>query len=310
MPFHDDRDWSQLVHIATDGETYGHHHDMGDMALAYALQYIEANNLARLTNYGEYLERNEPTHEVEITENTAWSCVHGVGRWSYDCGCNTGGHPGWNQAWRAPLRAALDWLRDTLAPLYERAARTMVKDPWAVRNDYISVILDRSPEVVDAFLEKHGKYKLKDRDVVRLLELLELQRHAMLMYTSCGWFFDELSGVETVQVIQYAGRVVQLSQKLFHQDVEPDFLERLEKAKSNIAEHGDGKRIYEKWVRPAAVDLAKVGAHYAVSLLFQPYPDEARVLLVPGRARRVRGPPDRPRQAGTGPGAHHVGDHP
>ena len=141
--FADNRRWAQLMHIATDGETYGHHHSKGDMALAYALHHIESNNLAKLTNYGEYLEINPPTHEVEIVENTAWSCVHGVGRWSRDCGCNSGGKPGWNQAWRAPLRAAFDYLRDELAPEYERKASELLHDPWQARDEYINVVLDR-----------------------------------------------------------------------------------------------------------------------------------------------------------------------
>ncbi|MCL6482072.1 MAG: DUF3536 domain-containing protein, partial [Firmicutes bacterium] len=128
--FNDSRSWAQLVHIATDGETYGHHHLYGDMALAYALQYLEEHRLARLTNYGQYLELHPPTQEVEIFENTSWSCAHGVERWRSDCGCNTGGHPGWNQAWRAPLREALDWLRDTLAPRYEKHAGALLRDPW------------------------------------------------------------------------------------------------------------------------------------------------------------------------------------
>src|SRR5204863_657577 len=98
---------------------------------------------------------------------------------------------------------------------------------------------------------------------------MELQRHAMLMYTSCGWFFDELSGIETVQVIQYAGRAIQLAQELFGDHVEEHFLERLAEAKSNVAENGDGRQIYEKWVKPAAITLLDVGAHYAISSLFQ-----------------------------------------
>ena len=133
------------MHIATDGETYGHHHKFGEMALAYALDYIESKCLAELINYGLYLDRHPPTHVVEVFENSSWSCVHGVERWRSNCGCNSGGHPGWNQQWRAPLREALDWLRDTLVPLFEEKAKKLLKDPWAARNDYIDVVLDRSP---------------------------------------------------------------------------------------------------------------------------------------------------------------------
>ena len=204
----------QLVHIATDGETYGHHQPNGDMALTYALQYIESQKLARLTNYGEYLEKHTPIFEVEILENTSWSCAHGVARWTADCGCNSGGHPGWNQAWRAPLREALDWLRDTLAPLFEEKAGDLLKDPWAARDDYIRVILDRTPENMDNFLRRHAAVELSDQEKVTVLKLLGVQRCALLMYTSCGWFFDELSGIETVQVIHYASRAISLMEEL------------------------------------------------------------------------------------------------
>jgi len=267
----------QLVHIATDGETYGHHHRFGDMALAYALHSIECDNLAQITNYGEYLEKHPPTHEVEIVENTSWSCSHGVERWRSDCGCNSGMHPGWNQAWRASLREALDWLRDTLAPKYEEKAGLVLKDPWAARDDYIAVIFDRSPESVKRFLSQHAARELNEAEEGTVLKLMELQRHAMLMYTSCGWFFDDLSGIETVQVMHYAGRVVQLAEELFGEAIEPRFLELLEQTKSNIPQQGDGRRIYEKSVKPAMVNLTKVAAHYAISSLFEQYGQQAKI---------------------------------
>jgi alpha-amylase/alpha-mannosidase (GH57 family) len=276
--FSDQRDWPQIGHIATDGETYGHHHAHGDMALAYALDYIHSNGLAKITNYGEYLEHQPPTHEVEILENTAWSCVHGVGRWNSNCGCNSGGHGDWNQEWRAPLRAALDWLRDQIATCYETTGARYFKDPWAARNDYIHVILDRSPESQERFAAQHFRRKsLQRADRITAWKLLEMQRHAMLMYTSCGWFFDELSGLETVQVIQYAGRAVQLAQDVFGDSMEQHFLEKLALAKSNIPENGDGAAIYAKFVKPAMVDLSKLAAHYAISSLFEQYPENTRI---------------------------------
>jgi len=267
----------QVVHIATDGETYGHHHRFGDMALAYALHHIKTEDLAQITNYAEYLEKHPPTHEVEINEHTSWSCPHGIERWRSDCGCNAGRNPKWNQAWRAPLREAFDWLRDTLAPQYEAKAREFLKDPWAARDDYIGIILNRSPENIRGFLERHGTHELSKAEQITVLKLLELQRHTLLMYTSCGWFFDELSGIETVQVIQYAGRAVQLAQELFGDDIERNFLERLKMAKSNIRKHGDAHRIYDSFVKPAMVDLTKVAAHFAVSSLFEEYGEHAQV---------------------------------
>ena len=273
----DTRPWPELMHIATDGESYGHHHKHGEMALAYALNYIESKGLAELINYGLYLERHPPTHSVEIFDNSSWSCVHGVERWRSNCGCNSGGHPGWNQEWRAPLRAALDWLRDTLAPLYEEKAKQLLKDPWAARNDYINVVLDRSPASREAFLAKHALRQLDETQEKTVWRLLELQRNAMLMYTSCGWFFDELSGIETVQVIRYAGRAAQLGGQLFGDHTEDLFMEKLSAAKSNIPEHGDGARIYQKFVQPAFVDLREVAAHYAIRSLFEPYENDTHV---------------------------------
>jgi alpha-amylase/alpha-mannosidase (GH57 family) len=275
--FSDDRDWPQLVHIATDGESYGHHHRFGDMALAYALNYIVTKQLAKLTNYGEFLEKHPPTHQVEIIEKTSWSCAHGIDRWWSNCGCNSGGHPGWNQEWRRPLRDALDWLRDSVAPSYETVGRRLVKDPWAARDDYISVVLDRAEANVEAFFARQAARALTEEEKTQALKLMEMQRHAMLMYTSCGWFFDEISGIETTQVIQYAGRAVQLAQDLFGDSLEQQFVERLAAAHGNIQEHRDGRQIYEKFVRPAMVDWERVGAHYAVSMLFENYPGKEKI---------------------------------
>lgn len=268
--FSETRDWPQLMHIATDGETYGHHHKHGEMALAYALDYIESNQLATITNYGEFLETNPPEWEVRIHENTSWSCMHGVERWRSDCGCNSG-RLGWSQQWRKPLREALDWLRDTVSPCFETLGATLLDDPWAARDSYIRVILDRSPAARRRFGEAHFRRPLSLDEQVTVWKLMELQRHAMLMYTSCGWFFDDLSGIETVQVIQYAGRVVQLAEQLFHCEIEDRFLKKLAAASSNLPEYGDGASIYRKYVKPAIVDLEKVGAHYSISSLFAPY---------------------------------------
>ena len=271
------RPWPELVHIASDGEIYGHHHRFGEMALASALNYIESNHLAQLTNYGEYLEQHPPIHRVEILENSSWSCVHGIERWRGNCGCNSGGHPGWNQAWRKPLREALDWLRDTLAPKYEQRAQEVFRDVWAARNDYIDVILDRSNDIIERFLKKNALREIESEERVLALKLLELQRHAMLMYTSCGWFFDELSGIETVQLLHYAGRAIELAQQVFGEQLEASFLTRLAKAKSNLLEHGDGARIYETLVKPSRVNVPKLASHYAVSDMFEPYDEHAQL---------------------------------
>jgi alpha-amylase/alpha-mannosidase (GH57 family) len=270
--FSDTRDWPQLMHIATDGESYGHHHAHGDMALAYALQYIEDKGIARLTNYGEYLEKHPPEHEVQIVENSAWSCSHGVGRWRENCGCSSGAGAGWNQEWRGPLRNALDWLRDAMMQLYEDRGSALFQDVWKARNEYVSVIVNRSADTLDLFFKTHSVRELSPDERTTALELLEIQRHAMLMYTSCGWFFDEISGIESVQVIAYAGRVIQLAQKLStHEEgerLEAGFLERLEQAKSNLPEQ-NGADIYRNRVKPAVIGLQEVAAHYAISSIFE-----------------------------------------
>ena len=274
--FSETRQFAQLVHIATDGESYGHHHRFGEMALTYALEEIQKNNLAKLTNYGEYLEKYPNEDLVEIVENSSWSCVHGIERWRSDCGCNSGAHP-WNQKWRGPLRDALDWLRDRMAPIFESKLAQYLRDPWASRDDYIRVILDRSLESRTAFFADHALRPVSASEEVTVLKLLEMQRHAMLMYTSCGWFFDELSGLETVQVIHYAGRALRLAEECSGESIEPEFLQHLAAAKSNLPEHQDGARIYEKWVKPGVVDIPRVAGHYAISSLFESYPDKTRI---------------------------------
>ncbi len=273
--FSPDRDWNQLAHLATDGESYGHHHRHGEMALAVALDTIEQDPDVHLTNYAQFLELNPPDHEAEIHENSSWSCVHGVERWRNDCGCNASGNPGWNQQYRKPLREALDKLRDRLATLYERQAGEHLKDPWHARDEYINVIHNRDEQNVLDFFDKHATQPLPEADRVRVAQLLEMQRHAMLMYTSCGWFFDEISGLESVQVLKYAARAVQLAESLSGTAWEPEFLKDLERCPSNIPERANGRAVYNQLVRPAIVDLPRVCAHYAVTSLFQE-PDEQR----------------------------------
>ena len=259
---------AQLAHIATDGETYGHHHRHGEMALAYALRQIEIGGAARITNYASFLAAHPPEREVRIVENSSWSCIHGVERWRSNCGCHTGSRPGWTQEWRAPLRAAFDWLRDSLIGRFENAAGQLVRDPWSARDAYIDVVLDRSPQQIARFVDEHSVRGLTQPETVRLLKLLEMQRHAMFMYTSCGWFFNDVSGIETVQVLQYAARAAQLAEEVFGESVEAGLLKRLEAARSNIPAEQNARRICETRVLPARVDLLRVAAHRAVSSLF------------------------------------------
>jgi alpha-amylase/alpha-mannosidase (GH57 family) len=323
------RTWPQLVHIATDGESYGHHHPHGDMALAYALNRVAsmgseaassapvsgtssdeplavanpvdsgpaaaadetsahesatsspksvahstegqvAHPLVMLTNYGEFLERYPAENQVEVLQKTSWSCYHGVERWMDDCGCNSG-RADWRQQWRKPLREALDWLRDELAPRFEQLAGALLHDAWAARDAYIEIVLDRSLANINRFLERHARSPVDPHQRVTVLKLLEIQRHLMLMYTSCAWFFDEISGIETVQVMQYAARALQLAEELFPGvPLEEKFLEMLAEAPSNLAHLGNAAEIYKRWIKPLVVDLRQVAAHYALSCMFLP----------------------------------------
>jgi alpha-amylase/alpha-mannosidase (GH57 family) len=244
----------ELVSIATDGETYGHHHKGGERVLAEALDAIEQTGSLRLTNYAEHLATHPPAYEVQVLENTAWSCVHGLGRWSEDCGCKTGEHPEWNQAWRAPLRSALDWLRDRLAELYEERAGALLTDPWGARDDSIEIWLGAGLEEERRFLERHARGSLTGAERALALDLLDLQRQAMFMYTSCGWFFDDVGGLEGRQILQYASRAIQIAGHRLGACLEQPFLERLEAAKSNLPERRDARRVYERFVAPLVAE--------------------------------------------------------
>lgn len=255
-----------LVHVATDGETYGHHHRFGEMALAYVLEKLETHAEARLTNYGEWLEMHPPAHEAEIAPNTSWSCAHGVERWRADCGCTTYSRPGWTQAWRAPLRRAVDELAERLDNAYATRARPLFRDPWAARDAYVDALLN--PGDVHRFLDAQAARPLDAGERTTALELLEMQRHRLLTLTSCGWYFADLAGIEAVQVLRYAARAIELAHGLGERDVEEPFLERLAEARSNDPAAGDGRRIYERLVRSAAVDASRAAREHALAALF------------------------------------------
>jgi len=271
----DTPDRPQLVHCATDGESYGHHRRFGEMALAAAIHQIEAEGTVALTNYGAFLAAHPPTNEVELHERTSWSCAHGVERWRADCGCRT--RSDWHQRWRAPLREALDWLRDQIDPFFEARASAFLKDPWAARDAYIAVILDPSPERLDAFFGAHQRAPLDPAARAETRRLLEMQRHRLLMYTSCGWFFDEISALEPVQILRYAAIALQYLGDLGGGRLEPEFVRRLEAAPSNIPALRDGGEVYRQLIRPTAVDLRRVIAHYAITGLVDEHPADARI---------------------------------
>lgn len=271
------RNYPQLINIATDGESYGHHTKFGDMALSYVLRVRAKEEGFKIVNYAQYLEKYPSEMEVDIKQSSSWSCFHGVGRWMEDCGCSTGGHPGWNQKWRKPLRDALNYLRDELVTIFEKEGKNYFKDAWITRNNYINVILDRSERSVKKFQKENFVAGLSEDKIVKAMELLEMQRQAMLMYTSCGWFFSEISGIETTQIMKYAARAMQLAQNFSKKDYETHFLEILGGAKSNFVEFGTGKDIYEKFVKPSIVTIKQIASLWAISSLYRDFEDEEDV---------------------------------
>ena len=222
----------QLVHIATDGETYGHHHTFGEMALASCIETIERMDNVSIVNYGQFLQMYPPTHEAKIKENTSWSCTHGVERWRSDCGCNM--YTGQHQRWRKPLRASLDWLRAILDDIYEREGGKLLYDVWSARNDYVYVLLDAQGHNTGAFLRQHTKKPTICTNSI--FDLLEMQRYGMQMYTSCGWFFDDISRIETLQILQYAWRAIEFAQPYYPDDLKKSFLSVLKKVPGNTVE--------------------------------------------------------------------------
>jgi alpha-amylase/alpha-mannosidase (GH57 family) len=273
-----DRETAQLISIATDGETFGHHKRSTEKSLAYGFRHVLPQRGWTVTNFAHFLSLHPPAWEVEIKPVTAWSCAHGVGRWQEDCGC--GGEGGvWHQQWREPLRNALDWLRDQLAQIYTELGEMLFRDPWAARNDYISVLLTQAnpanSEARDRFLEKHQHHPLTATEQVDALRLVETQRYALLMYTSCGWFFEELSRPEGVQILRYAARAIALAGEVSGTNLEPEFIRHLALAPSNIEQFENGAGVYDRLVLPSQVTFHQVVANYAMTSLFRAYPEES-----------------------------------
>jgi alpha-amylase/alpha-mannosidase (GH57 family) len=238
-------DAPQIVSVATDGETYGHHFRGGDRVLSELLSRFERGSDIHLTNYAEYLADHPPRHEVRIREKTSWSCAHGVDRWKEECGCSTGEQPGWRQAWRAPLRQALDSLRNALDAVFEERGRELFPDPWAARDASIDLVLAGS-QGVEAFLERHAGRRLDAEETSRAIALFEMERCGMAMFTSCGWFFADPSGLETRQVLRYAARAIEIAEGLSGERLEESFLGKLEAASSKDPAAGNARRIYEE----------------------------------------------------------------
>lgn len=263
------RDRPELVHIATDIETYGHHRKFGEMALACCLRTIKAHHGVRLTVYGEYLAAHPPTHEVRICEETSWSCAHGIERWREECGCHTGLQPEWSQAWRRPLREAIVTVRDALAPPSEEALAGLLSDPREARDDAVALVLGRwSDESVAAFFSRYAPGGIDAGGRRRVLALLEMERQAMLMQTSCGWFFDDITEPGSVQVMRHAKRAMDIARQVLGIDLEAAFVETLRRAPVNDPGCATGAEVYDARVRPKAADLARIGAGAALYEMF------------------------------------------
>ncbi len=262
-------DGASLINIATDGESYGHHFKFGDMALAWIYDYLEQKGKLKPINYGSFLARFPAKEEVRIAERTSWSCAHGVGRWHSDCGCSVGHRVGWKQAWRAPLREAIDWLSGELAILFTEEGKKIFKDPWEARDEYIDVLLDPSRECRERFFAHHlVKNGVDEDEKIAAFELMESQRMGLYMQTSCGWFFDDIGGLEATQVLLYADRAISLVKRWSRSNLESTFTDILSRAKSNDPALGDGAVLFEKRVRARRIFPGKIAANWAFAQRF------------------------------------------
>ena len=274
--FTNDDSKSQLISMAVDGETFGHHKHFTERTVAYLMTKLAPLKNINIVNFGEYLELNQPEFEVKIKpgikgEGTSWSCIHGVGRWKENCGCSTGGQPGWNQEWRKPLRDSLNNLRDKLAIIFELEGKKYFRNVWEARNNYIEVLLDKSKDTVSGFIKENAIKKLNRKEINISFKLLEMQKYAMFMFTSCAWFFSDISGIETQKILEYARRAIEISQEITGDteieileyakraieiandlsglDFETEFIKELSEAKSNIYVFQDGGEIFKQIVK-------------------------------------------------------------
>ena len=255
----------ELVNLATDGESYGHHFKFGEMALTWVFDSIDRHESINLINYGQYLDLFPPEMEVRIFENSSWSCSHGIERWRSDCGCSVGRNPEWNQAWRTPLREGLDWLSAELSAIYEKQTKAYLNDCWKGRDDYVNILLDT--EEGEKEFQKNLIKPIETPDKIKLYSLLESQRMAMFMFTSCGWFFDDISGLEVRQILMYASRAIELCNEWVDTDLERGLLKYLDTARSNVPRYINGTNVYKEFVSPSRMTPSYITAHFAISRL-------------------------------------------
>ncbi len=262
-----------LVSMATDGESYGHHFKFGEMALSWVLEMVINDPDIELTNYGEFLENFPPENEVKIIENSAWSCAHGIERWRSDCGCSVSQNPGWTQSWRAPLRNGLNWLSDHLSSIFEEKTKGLLKDCWKTRDDYINLVLRPDEHEKESFLQEHADKSLSMEENRLILQLLESQQMALYMFTSCGWFFDDISGIEVIQILMYAKKAIELCRDFSEDDLEEGLKGFLSEAASNDPKYKNGMDVYNKKVIPLELEPVALLANYSMVCAI----DESRI---------------------------------
>lgn len=242
-----------LVLAASDGELYGHHKKFADLTLAYAGHVAAADTEVEVTNLAAFLGKNPPTWEVKLVEGpngegSAWSCAHGLGRWRRHCGCQMHADPNSNQAWRGPLRDALDFLRDRAVRFFEDAGGDLFSDAWQARDVYGEVV-DASPGERLERLRTLGLRPLKQGQSAaakRALTLMEMQRSLLLMYASCSWFFDDIAGPEAMLAMRRAVHAMDSWRDLGRRAPESGFLDILAKAKSNDPNMGTGADVFRR----------------------------------------------------------------
>mgnify|MGYP000678019889 FL=1 len=197
--------------LATDGETFGHHHKSGDSTLTDALSMVVQQASSRVTNSASLVAMYPPTTDVRLVSPSAWSCAHGVERWRSNCGCRLDGSTPAAQQWRGPLRAAIERLSHHAHDVFEHDGRALFRDdPWDVRDRYGDVVA-QDGEALEQFARRELPPDASEQQVQRARELLELARATMRTFTSCAWFFDDVDRIEVRQVLRYAARSIELT---------------------------------------------------------------------------------------------------
>ncbi len=277
-----------LISMATDGESYGHHFKFGEMALTWVLDMISKDRDIKLTNYGEFLEKFPPEKEVEIIENSAWSCAHGVERWRSNCGCSVGQNPGWTQSWRAPLRNGLDWLNGHLSSIFEERTKGLLKDCWEARDNYIYLLLKPDENERKTYITEYAAKPLSAQETGIVFQLLESQQMALYMFTSCGWFFDDIAGIEAVQILMYAKKAIEICRDFSAEDLEEGLTGFLSEAVCNDPEYTNGMDVYNKKVIPLAIDSLSALANYAIACGIDRnrVPEWLKMLVTPAREEK------------------------